>query len=397
MKNVFTLLIIFVFSFTAIHAQKGKVTAALNLIVAANFEKAKQNLDLAVQHEKSKDWPKTYYALGKFYHELYKSDQTELKEKYGNLLEEAYLNYKKAGDLDSLNKLENYMNLDLLDIYNKLFSDGVDEFNEKNYNEATKLWEYAIDIRNYSVLLKDDIDSSTMYNIGIAALNAKDYNKALDYFNRVLEIDYGGANVYVLMKNAYIEMEDSAAALKTLQTGFESFPEDQAILVELINYYLMSGGSQEALEYLKLAKEQDPTNPTFYHAEGVLYDKMGEFDKSVESYKKAIEIKPDFFDSHYNLGVLYFNKAVVIAEEANMTLDDKKYEKLRAEADEIFLTALPLFEECLKIMETKDLNEGDNKKNMIDTMENLKILYYRLKMDDKHADIKARLDELKGE
>ncbi len=386
MKHITLVSITLILSLSVAIAQKSKVSAALSLITNQSFETAKEKLDEAAVHEKTKDWPKTYYAYGVFYHELFKSDKEDLKGQYGNLLEEAYKNYKKSFELDSLNKLSNQVvDLNLYDFYNKLFTQGIDLFNAENYTDAGKLWEYAIDIRQYSTLMNITIDTSTMYNIAIAAMRGGDNDRAIEYFKKVTEYGYNGGNTYVLIKNSYLAKKDSVMAEKTLQEGFERYPEDQNVLIELINFYLTAGNSQNALDYLAVAKEKDPTNSSFYHAEGTLYDKMGDFDKSIASYNKAIELNPEFFDSYYNLGVLYFNKAVKIAEEANMTLDDKKYAKLKTEADVVFNQAVPLFEKC------HELNPND-----MSTMDNLKILYYRLKMTEKHDEMKAKIDAING-
>lgn len=383
MKKYFGLLVILLISFSAAFAQKGKVNAAYNLIIAGELEKAKERLDLAVVHEKSKDWPKTYYVMGKFYHSVYLSDKTELKSKYENALDLAYENYKRASGMDTLDKLKNFMEVDIIDFYSKLYSAGVEQYEKEKYDIAAKYWIYAISSRKFSSLYKDVADSSLIFNVGIAAYFGKDYDMAIDYFTQSTNLNYGGANAFVYIKNSYLEKGDTATALGFLQQGFNKYPEDQNILIELINYYLTTGGSEKALEYLALAKEQDPSNPTFYHAEGTLYDKMGNIDKAIECYNKAIEIDQEYFNSYYNLGVIYFNRGVVLADSANMTLNDKVYEKLKKEADHKFEETVPIFEKCL------ELRPDDR-----ETMDNLKILYYRLQMTEKHEEMKKRLDAL---
>ena len=92
------------------------------------------------------------------------------------------------------------------------------------------------------------------------------------------------------------------------------------MLVELINYYLTAGESEEALQYLNMAKEGDPGNKSYHFAEGTLYDKMGNEEKAVAAYEEAIEIDPTYFDAYYNLGVMYYNKAVEYFTEANNTM-----------------------------------------------------------------------------
>jgi tetratricopeptide (TPR) repeat protein len=381
-----------------IFSQKGKVNAALNLIATEEFEKAIENLEAAQINEKTKDWPKTYYAWGKVYHALYKSKKNDLKAKYDNLLELAYLNFKKASELDTLKKIGDIMDLDVFNLYQDLFSYGVKSFESKKFDQALKAWENALDIRKYSKLTRDVIDSSTIYNCGIAAMNALNYNKAIEYFNKANEINYGGPNTYILLKSCYLSQGDSIKALDVIKKGFEKFQNDQAILIDLINYYLVSKNTKDALIYLDLAIQNDPKNASFYHAKGTLYDKMNEYEKAIELYKKAIELKPDYFDAYYNLGAIYFNKGINLYKEANDELDAKKYEIKKNIADSVYIKAIPLFEKALEIIP----DDNFKRDNTLSTLDNLKNLYFRFKTakpeyEAKYNEVINKIKEIKGE
>ena len=56
------------------------------------------------------------------------------------------------------------------------------------------------------------------------------------------------------------------------------------------------------MKYLNMAIEQDPTNVTYYFAQGTLYERFGDEENAVKSYKKTMEIDPTFFNAYYNLG-----------------------------------------------------------------------------------------------
>ena len=58
-------------------------------------------------------------------------------------------------------------------------------------------------------------------------------------------------------------------AITYLHKGYELFPDNSYMLVELINYYLNSGESEKAEVYLDAAIKQDPNNASFYRAKGI--------------------------------------------------------------------------------------------------------------------------------
>lgn len=189
-----------------------------------------------------------------------------------------------------------------------------------------------------------------------------------------------------MLKDAYIELGDSTMAEQILQEGFENFPQDNMVLVELVNFYMAADNAEAALSYLELAKEQEPDNPSFHYAEGFLYDGMGEPEKAKEAYSRSLAIDPDFFDANYNMGVLYYNEAVKLLEEANEIMDNVEYEKARDAAFDVLRQSVPYLEQA------HVANPEDEY-----TMETLRVLYYRLGMEDKLEEMNKKLGRDAGD
>src|SRR5689334_22774795 len=64
-------------------------------------------------------------------------------------------------------------------------------------------------------------------------------------------------------------------------------------------HYYDGRDNEKALEALNTAIEKDPKFVEAYTLRGNIYDDMRKFDLSVASYKKALELKPDFFYNTY--------------------------------------------------------------------------------------------------
>lgn len=368
------------------YAQKGKVTSALNYITSGQLDKAKEAIDQAEQHEKTKDWEKMFYAKGKVLQAVGETQNEEFKNLYENPLEQAYKYYMEATKRDEKGRLEKMINLALPMLANDFINMGVTRFQDGDYAGALKAFETNLEIGNLPIF-GGGVDTTIMFNAGLAAYNADLHDQAIKHFSNVKDLNYGDYTLYILLKNSYVAKGDSASALTVLQEGFSEFPDNESLLIELINFYIMKGGmdaTQEALDYIGLAKEQDPTNASFYHAEGILYDKMGNIDKSIESYEKALELNPDYFDSNYNLGAHHFNRGVNKVNECNEILDNANYEKCKEAADAMFKIALPYMEKAFEIDSTD-----------VSTIETLKLLYYRMGEMEKHAEMDKKLEELK--
>ena len=63
-----------------------------------------------------------------------------------------------------------------------------------------------------------------------------------------------------------------------------------------------NGKLQEALDALDLLSKDYPDDALLFNIRGACYAGLGQKDAAVESYKKAVLLKPDYAKAHYNLG-----------------------------------------------------------------------------------------------
>ncbi|MGD0340261.1 MAG: hypothetical protein ABSA76_00935, partial [Bacteroidales bacterium] len=155
------------------------------------------------------------------------------------------------------------------------------------------------------------------------------------------------------------------------------------VTLQLIDLYIKSNKYDEAFKYIKVAKEQDPSNYSLYFASGIMYLNQNKFDDAISELSKAVEFKSDVYDLQYAMGVAYINKAAAMFVKANDIMDVAKYTDAINEANAVYAKALPFMEKALEL-----------KPDDVYAMRSLKELYYRLKMTDKYDAIKAKLDAI---
>lgn len=358
--------------------QKGLVTKSQNLKDTGKLKEALENINLAVDpsHDKADktiSWPRTWEVRGEVYQAVFQSDNDEVKKLVEDPLTEALKSYKKALELDDKGRFENSVKVKLTLLTNDLTNQAVEAFNNENYNQALKSFEQILDVQNIDIIKKDNpeaVDTVIIFNAGLAAYNAENYDKAIEYYKEAAKYGYNEARTYSLIANAYQLKKDTLGALAALQEGFEKYPEDNTVLTSMIQIYLDMDKTEDAMKYLDMAIAQDPENATYHFAQGTLYEKIENEEKAIEAYENAIENDETFFNAYYNLGALYYNKGVKQIEVANAvpTSDNATYEVELKKADKWFKEALPYMEKC------HELKPDDNM-----TMESLKNLYYRLK------------------
>jgi len=383
MKKFFLLLAAVCISFGAM-SQKGKVTSALSFIDQGVLDKAKEAIDQALTDEKSMNWYNTYFAKGKLCQAVFASDNPTFKAFYTDPLGEAYTAYEKAMELDTKGGTKKRIITNM--IYNSLalnlYNQGSSQFDAKEYEGALKSFETQIKITE-SDKYAGAVDTGMYYNAGLAAINSGKYQDAIKYFEKCAEMKYLGITPYYQTYESYLGLGDTIKAESILMDLPNKFPDDKTITLQLADLYIKSNKNDEALKYLKIAKEADPSNYSLYFAEGIIYLNQSKYDQAIAELTKSIEFKSDLYDSQYGLGAAYINKASDMIVKANDIMEVNKYSAAIDEAMVVFAKALPYMEKA------NELKPDD-----VFAMRSLKELYYRLKMTDKYDAIKAKIDKI---
>jgi tetratricopeptide (TPR) repeat protein len=383
MKKLFLLIAAISISFTVM-SQKGKVTSALGYIDQGLLDKAKEAIDQALVNESSMNWFNTFFAKGKLCQATFKSDNPKFQAYYPDPLAEAYASYEKAMELDPKGTVKKKIITQM--VYNSLavdlYAQGSARFEAKDFKGALNSFETQIKITE-SDKYAGVIDTGMYYNAGLAAINSGNHNVAIKYFEKCAEMKYLGITPYYQMYECYLGLGDTLKAENTLMNLTNIFPGDKTITLQLIDLYIKSSKNEEALKYIKVAKENDPSNYTLYFAAGIIYLNQNRFDDAITELSKSIELNSEIFDSQYGLGAAYINKASEMFVKANEIMDVKKYSDAIDLANTVYAKALPYMEKAYEL-----------KPDDVYTMRSLQELYYRLKFTDKYTVIKAKLDAL---
>lgn len=386
MKRFGLMITMVAFSASAM-AQGAKVTSATSNIKYGQLDKAKEAIEEAIVHEKTKGQPKTWMVRGDVYKAIAESKNPDMKALCETPTRVALDSYKKAMSLDAKGTFRKQINTQL-SLMSFTVVNAAYEFNDKkDLANALDCFEQSLAID--SITTPGKVDSAIVYNAGLIADQMKNFDKARKYYNRCIDVRYGGSQVFGLLALTYKNQGDTATYMSTLEQGMKVYPDDcNPLLVELINHYMANKQSNEALSYLEQAIKNEPNNVSFYFAQGALYDQIGKQEEAKVSYEKALEINPDHFDSWLNLGVQVYNKSIEMVKAANdiPTNKPKEYDAAIAAALEQMNKAIPYFEKCHSI------NPNDTY-----TMQALKECYYKLRMthpdyNEKYEAIKAQLD-----
>ena len=392
---------------TSTFAQQKNVVSAINYLGYYNKDKdasdlieAKKYIDLATQDAETGAKAKTWANRAEIYMNLHNSKDAKVADLKNGALDEAAKAYAQTVKFDEKGNFpQAKQGLKVCAIIAS--NAGIENFKAAKYPEALNNFEKSIQLNEEFL---QTVDSNAIYNAALSADKSQNYDKAIQYFQKAIDIKYGGSedgpSLYSLLADSYLKKGDKTNYIATVQKGRQAYSNDKQLILSELNYFIEAGKYKEAITNLELAISKEPNNEIFPFNIGVIYDNLAnpgegkpaptekEFndflDKAEVAYKKAIELNPAYFDALYNIGALYFNRAVKQSEIVNNIKDNNKYKIESAKVDEIFKKSLPYLEKAEEIRS----NDIDTYKNLISTLQKL---YLMTEQTEKSVACKNRL------
>jgi tetratricopeptide (TPR) repeat protein len=163
------------------------------------------------------------------------------------------------------------------------------------------------------------------YNDGIAALEAKNYDVAIENLNKAGELDPNQIAVWSHLAQAYQEQaaaktgaDHDAAVAKAIETYNKALtlkPDDASIHNNYALLLAKAGKFPDATSELEKAALLEPANACkYYYNLGALYTNAGQVDPALDTFKKAITADPNCADAYYQTGINLMAKVTTTPE-----------------------------------------------------------------------------------
>ena len=192
---------------------------------------------------------------------------------------------------------------------------GSDKGLSKEEKEAR---EKTLKAREAAMAKNKELNDS--YNAGKAALDAKEYDKAIEAFAKAATLDEKQVVVWGGLADSYVGMaatkkgEEASAAY---DKGFEAFrkaielkPDDAAYYNNFAIALAKDKKLEDAKTNLDKAAALDPAGAgKYFYNMGALLVNGGQNDAAGEQFKKATTADPNYADAQYQYGVFLASKA----------------------------------------------------------------------------------------
>ena len=291
------------------------------------------------------------------------------------------------------------------DLFNSFINDSRTALEVKNYKNSYLNLEAAYNVSNKDTLY--------LYNAALVATEAKDYNIALGFYEKLMELGYSGIsmNYYAVEKESGKEQvfqDEKSRNFSVDVIGTHDSPRDEMaesveidILRSVAAIYKTQENFLKSIEYLEKAKlinendinlillesnirwdmgevdayqrliskalEIEPNNVDLIFNLGVVNADKGNFDDAISYYDKAIEIDPSYTKAYLNAAALILEKEGPMIEEMNSlgmsTADYNRYDELKIERENLYKSAIPYLEKVYNL-ENDNLSAARTLKNI---------------------------------
>jgi len=176
-------------------------------------------------------------------------------------------------------------------------------------NAYRRLDRYALAISEYNISLRIDPDSIETYkNLSNLYLWQKNYSQALSLLEKAITKWPKEETFYITKGDVYKQSGRIDQAVITYQQALNINPDSGTARLGIGLCYLDKEMPREAIRYLKESLYYDTANASVYFSLGRAYNKISDIDSEIDSYLRAIKIKPNMIEAIQNVGNAYFRK-----------------------------------------------------------------------------------------
>jgi len=143
------------------------------------------------------------------------------------------------------------------------------------------------------------------FNSGVSFYNQKEFSKAIQAYQKVIELDPTYVEAYNNLGIIYQMIGDVERAFESYQKSTKINPRYEKGYNNLGILLLLKDRNEEALEAFQKALAINSNNIESHINLGILLKKKGEWEKAIESYRRALAISPLHGETHYNIALLY--------------------------------------------------------------------------------------------
>ena len=155
------------------------------------------------------------------------------------------------------------------------------------------------------ILALEPYNAEANIELGDEQALKKNWRNARDYYKKALTKDADNQEALFGFAKMSYYMEKDDDAKKAFNRLYELDPKNPQVNSYLGKYAAESSQYKKAIEYIKVAIEEDPTNTDYWFDLGTWSRMSGNYKAAEESWMRAVALEPEYFLGYAYLAGLY--------------------------------------------------------------------------------------------
>lgn len=342
--SIFLLIMLLFSQFTI--AQKKQISAAREQIKKrSNLEQAEQSMRKLLADSANRGNIKIYATLAEAVRARYEAanEQFYLKQSTDtaalfHAARAMFLVYESLDSVDMRPDDKSRVNIRYrkknsvdMDAYRpNLFNGGLFFVNKGDYTAAYDMLDTYLQCARQPLFtaqqytLTDSVSQSAAFWTLFCGFKSGSPAKALAYKDIALGSAEYRERALVFLAETYLLMNDTAAYVNTLRTGFDENPSSFFFFTRIMDYYSDNDRFDTALEVADRALMIDPSNALFLFGKSNALLNLGRYEECLVVCDTLVNRKNPIPDIYYNAGVCYINMAVLLEKDPVKARDQQK-------------------------------------------------------------------------
>ena len=399
----------------AVFAQSLNVQSAMTERKRGYYNKAKKYIDMACEHEDTKNEAKTWYYAALIYSQIGEESKNP-KSKYKDLdaewLDKTYNAAMRCKELDKEGDYE--LGAIFRYVGSEYYNKSIPVFNSGDYTKALEIADKAIKIFNNSG--DADLSNESMYIAGKCCQALHDNDGIKKYYGPLVrksrvkdEFKSRMPEVYTVMYGVYKDANDTANVFKTAERYTKVMPEDPNANLLLAQAYIWTGNNAKGMELANKAVEESKNDPKAYPrllcAAAGIYEQAGDYTSAEAKYKESYDLMPSQFEANYGMASMMNNRAYEKNEAINKMIaagsfsdeDQVVMDKLTQERNDYLSKAIPYLKDAVAFIDALDADtQAQYRPQLHSCLRTLNTCYITLEMYNESKPVQQRIKEIEA-
>ena len=271
----------------------------------------------------------------------------------------------------------------------KLFNEGVESYNRGEYERAISYYNKVYEVLPFdeeNQLKRKNITTDVLKHYSFfSAKKMGDFVTSKKLLQDLIDNNFNNPDIYREMSSIYKSEGDIDKAIEYIELGREMFSDDQALITTEINLYIELNRTDELIQKITEAIEEDPENDIYYLIRATCLQNSNKSKDAISDYEKVLDLNPNNSDALNNIASCYLEQTEPIIKKKNaLSYHDVKKNKLyEKQLEDLYKKTLPYLERYVEL-------NSESKANM----QVLSELYYKLEMYSELKALKQKMNNL---